>query len=542
MSWPNIRTPAEKNKIMKTATYKITRNFGTDKVSKFVNEKTDNLLINYVYSFLLVISITLIFILLNPKIIHWFIIPAMFCGTLTGTDVIRWLRGSYDSFDPKGFIGLAIFYGWFIVPLLHAYLDVYQISIYKITFNSMAEFKDAMGIVLIINACGLFLYKICQRWSFNRVKNVGNRWKVIYGRVLPVLGILGLISFCAQIYFSFGIRGTIKAAGDIYEGSKGWGIFLMFGDALPILIFAAIIMWSGKPEKTRSWLPVIIFLAFAAILQFFWVGLRGSRSATVVGVFWAVGLVHHYWRKLKPGFLLLGLIILFIFLYLYGIFYKTTHHRKSLLEIQSLEDIQRQEKITGGVHGKYSILLGDLTRVGIQAEVAKSIMESKTNYKFRYGLTYLEASVRLIPSAVWKVILSGDLSFKDNWNKGKAYIDLTEGEGHYHPIYHHSSQAFGLSGEAMLNFGLIGAPLLWVLYGILVGWVRRKQVSLSSHDTRWVMMPLLTYVLISIPVADMDGIIFTLFKSGFLVFLATILWSRKLKIASGRNESVNFAS
>src|ERR1700723_1762590 len=56
---------------------------------------------DYLLAGTVVIFSTLIFVFWNRAVIHWFVIPAMVCGVLIGVDVIRWLRGRLDFFDPK---------------------------------------------------------------------------------------------------------------------------------------------------------------------------------------------------------------------------------------------------------------------------------------------------------------------------------------------------------------------------------------------------------------------------------------------------------
>src|ERR1700723_96184 len=74
---------------------------------------------DYLIATALVFLSTLIFLLWNRAVIHWFIVPVMLCGVLTGVDIVRWLPGRLDLFDPGTIIACIAFYLFFISPLLH---------------------------------------------------------------------------------------------------------------------------------------------------------------------------------------------------------------------------------------------------------------------------------------------------------------------------------------------------------------------------------------------------------------------------------------
>jgi len=102
---------------------------------------------NYLLAAALIAAITFAIILSGPKtMIHWFILPAMACGLLTGADLVRWLRGEIDPFDPKGLVGLILFHGWFLAPLLTVYWDLYGAGL-----NLSADPRIWVGGACLIN-------------------------------------------------------------------------------------------------------------------------------------------------------------------------------------------------------------------------------------------------------------------------------------------------------------------------------------------------------------------------------------------------------
>jgi hypothetical protein len=472
---------------------------------------------NYLIAGVAVAVIALAFILASPKeMVHWFILPAMACGILMGSDVVRWLRGLMDPFDPKGLIGLVIFYGFFIAPMFHVLWNTYG-------FDYTGDPRHWLGVVGCANFLGLVFYKLAQRWSFKRTAPVTTVWQLVPSRMLPILATFTVIACTAQFYFYFVVlrRGGAMAG---FEAARGYGWLLMLGDPLLILLLTGFICWTSTPRHDRNWLLIAMTLAIAALAQLIWSGLRGSRSTFVVGVFWTVGLMHYYWRRLRPVHLLLGLACLVPFLYVYG-FYKSGGWR-AVKALEWGESLERLERRTG--RDIYGVLLGDLARADVQARIANGVAEGLNDYRLRYGLTYVAALSKLVPSFAWQE-LAGSLSFKDQWGKSKAFVDLNEGKGRYHPIYYPCSRVFGLSGEAMLNFGLAGVPLIWLIFGLTVGWLRRKRETLSAQDTRWPLLLFLFYVVMLATVSDLDNMVFTVVKGGLAVFFCIFLWSRRGK-------------
>jgi len=113
-------------------------------------------------------------------------------------------------------------------------------------------------------------------------------------------------------------------------------------------------------------------------------------------------------------------------------------------------------------------------------------------------------------------------------SESKAFVELDEGKGKYHVKYRRASKVYGLTGEAMLNFGLLGAPIIWLLFGFVVGWIRRKSDTFSNLDSRWAAMPLVTYWMLNMPRSDLDNFIFGFFRSGLIPLVCIYLWSYKV--------------
>jgi hypothetical protein len=467
-----------------------------------------------------VILTSILFMLSEPQTFHWFIIPAMVCGVLVGGDLVRWLRGSLDPFDPKGLVGLILFFGYFLAPLLHVYWNTYGRG-----FHFTGDFRTWLGLAGSLNALGVLCYKLTQRWSYQRTGRVRSLWKLLRGRSLLFLFPALIIGVSAHAFFYLKWSAAIGTA-DPQEMLKGSGWLLMLGEALPTLLFFWIISRTPAPKLNRSWLTVAGSLAFLAGVDFLWLGLRGSRSAFVVAMLIAVMLVHFYWRRLRAVHLLLALALFLPFMYFYG-FYKGLG-LKAVEALQSVDSLFFLEKKTR--RNFQYMLLGDLARADVQARIANEIIEK--DYRLRYGLTYLASFSMLIPSAFWEELME-DASFRDRWSKGYAFIELNESEAKASREYPKSSRIYGLTGEAMLNFGVIGVPLAWVLYGLAMGYFRKKLQTMAPGDSRWSFTPLIIAAMAAVPILDLDIIIFMLVKGGFLLFAFAYFCSRQEKMGQG---------
>lgn len=71
-----------------------------------------------------------------------------------------------------------------------------------------------------------------------------------------------------------------------------------------------------------------------------------------------------------------------------------------------------------------------------------------------------------------------------------------------------SSRVYGLSGEALLNFGPLGVGPMFAIYGGLLGWYRRKLASWDALDARLFLAPFFTILFVAGLVYDSDNLVF----------------------------------
>ena len=84
---------------------------------------------DYGVAALLTGGVLLAFLRATERAEHWFVVPVAACGILAGADIVRWLRGRQDLFDPRTIIACLAFYGFFIAPLLHVLWDLVHVAL-----------------------------------------------------------------------------------------------------------------------------------------------------------------------------------------------------------------------------------------------------------------------------------------------------------------------------------------------------------------------------------------------------------------------------
>ena len=87
---------------------------------------------------------------------------------------------------------------------------------------------------------------------------------------------------------------------------------------------------------------------------------------------------------------------------------------------------------------------------------------------------------------------------------------------------------YGLAGEAMLNFGLVLAPLAFFILGLATARTKMLMVNLVPNDSRLLLLPYLINLCVLILVADSDNILYFFIVNGSLPFAVLFLSSKIL--------------
>jgi hypothetical protein len=483
-----------------------------------------NLRGDYLIAASFVILFTLIFVLWNRVVLHWFIIPVMLCGVLTGVDVVRWLRGRLDLFDPRTVIACIAFYLFFISPLLHVAWDSFGAGYDLILFGDWRPWLAGMA---VLNVLGLIAYRLVHNWAFRESKASLKRWEINRAKFYPAFAICLSCSIAAVIAFLWQLGG-IEGLLDAYEYNpdafvgKGWLLVLAW--PLAVLSFIIlVVMWTDPHRNDRRRLALgMVLLSLAGISHFLLLGWFGSRGTTVWAIFWMAGIVHYRFRKLSPALTASGAIFLIGFMYFYG-FYK--EQKRASLEVLRSPVMWLQP--TGyGRDFKY-LMLGDLARSDSDAYILHNLTKDPGDYNYRWGLTYAGSLAILIPKNFWPDRPDFKIEAGTEAQLGKA-------------TSWRSLRTYGLGGEAMLNFGPWGVVPAFALFGAVVGWYRRKLKSWDPSDSRMLIAPFFCILSVIVLVGDSDNLVYAVLTEAVLIAIALFASSDRIPSEAGKTNIEGF--
>jgi hypothetical protein len=469
-----------------------------------------------VLSCLLTGGVTIAFLLSSPAFRDWFIFPIYLCGAVIGIDAINWARGRLRLFDPVGIVGAFGVYFFFLAPLLHVRWDSYLLYV-----TPPVDWRPWLGRMAWLNLAGILAYaagrRLANRWG--SPPGARSLWQFERETFRPLLVLALVITFCCQIvvYASFGgISGYIAAFSNTLDGAaafQGMGWFFMISESFPLFLmigFAAHTRWSGKQ---RTWLAIGAVILLFIVIKIFFGGLRGSRANYVWPLFWLVGVVHLWVREIPRKFVLAAVACLILFMYSYGYYKSFGADSLTVLRgggAQSAADGRTMQ----------TTLLGDLGRADVQAFLLYrfTASESGSDYGVGWGRTYLGTAVILVPQRVWP---------DRPPSKVKEGTEALFGRMAWSATAFRASNAYGLAGETMLNFGPVAVPLAYFLLGVVVGVVRRWSAGLDRRDSRVLLVPFLVSLCLYLIVWDSDVVLYYVITTGLLPFLFIALTSRK---------------
>jgi hypothetical protein len=478
---------------------------------------------------LIAVSVCLVivcgFLAASPACFHWFIVPVFMVGVISAGEVVRWVRGRTNVFSPPALIAAAVFYSCFITPLMHVALDVWMAYIVP-----PDDWRPWLGIMGILNAIGLLLYKAVLSYKLRRTTARADRWSIHFGRFTVVVLLAMCVSAFVQIYLLRALGGY-KGTLDLFltslhtgeDSMAGLGWTAVIGESFPMLLVLAYAVVATRQGFLKNWACLACMLAAVFALQLIIGGYRGSRGNTVWTMIWAVGIIHLWLRSIPRTAMWICLGGLCLFMYIGG-FYKAAGI-EGLDAVPDREARQLLETKSGRTVA--TLLLADFDRSDVQAFAVFSQLTYGADYAF--GRTYIGTAALLIPKALW----SERPPSKLKWTTETEY-----GKGSYPFV--RSSRVYGLMGETMLNFGFLGAPLGFVALGFLVSWVEGLMLGLHTSDSRVLMLPLLILLCVIALMCDTDNVLWVLIKHGGLPLLVIALSSqRSLGCVANRNGNID---
>jgi hypothetical protein len=469
---------------------------------------------------------------INERMCHWFVIPVFVCGLLIGPDALRWLRGKYDLFDPKGLVGALGWHLFFLAPLLFIRWNMEMLHV-----DNPPDWRPWVGYLSILNVVALVTYQKFQSIGFHRpVPNKRTQWIIDARYAPPLFLVFGAVALMAQAYYFLrmgGIAGIVETASQTREtgrlaGPLGLGLFQIAGQSLPMIALICLtLIRASLRRKQASFVTIVVLLFLLTVIQFLLAGFIGSRSATVWPLFWMAGIVHYFWRPIGRRSAYIGLVVLGLFMYIYG-FYKEGGPKAIEMLATGKASFSTLESATDRTLDR--LVISDLSRVDVQSyELYK--LRNSTDYTYRWGKTYVSAVISYVPSWIWK-------SKPPDTEKVVAGTDLLLGGRTYSPgdRFRNAAWVYGLGGEAMLNFGFLAVPLPFAIWGFLMGRYRRAVLTWRSKDARKLLAPFATLLLVVALFSDLDDLINLFLYTGGFVVLLVFLSSKRVAPSFSREK------
>lgn len=475
---------------------------------------------SWVISVYLCTFVVIGFVVSSDDFWHWFVLPVLCCGILISKEAVDWIRGRLNIFDPVGIIGLLGFHFFFLAPLLHVYLD------YWLEYVVLPpDMRGWLGKMAMINVIGLLLYRISKKSGEPQPRTKLSQEKTIWTidrkrfLIFMPLALLTVMMLQIVVYQKFGgLLGYIQAYDSQSDQTlpfrnHGW-LFTM-SESFPILAMMTFAILKQKKTSYPSWFSLFLILGVYLILQMLFGGLRGSRSNTIWGLFWAVGIIHFWIRPVSKKVVLTGLIFLVVFMYFYG-FYKGAG-LDALKAFEGSESRKKLEEKTDRTFNK--VILGDLARSDVQAFMLYRLLSPESDYEYALGRTYFGDMAILVPRFIWPDRPPAKVKEGTEIMSGRAYI----------PGVRDASNVYGLAGEAMLNFGPFVVPFMYLLFGFFIRTMRTFFYALDYADSRLFLVPFFVNLCFVILAGDLDNIIFFLVKNGAVpIFVIMLVSTRKL--------------
>ena len=463
------------------------------------------------------------FLVASAAMAHWFVVPVWFCGVLIGRDAVDWFRNRLSLFDPAGIIGLIGVHFFFLAPLLHVAWDSWMLYV-----EPPPDWRPWLGGMAVVNAAGLLLYRAAREKGRRRRPGaagaVGRELDTT--KLLFVAGCGMAVSGGLQVWV-YATHGGILGYVDAFTESvglpvaqtafAGMGWIFTLSESFPILAMLAFAVVARRMRIGRTWAVILAVLIGYFALKLLFGGLRGNRSNTIWGLFWAVGIIHLWVRPLSKRLIIAGLCVLVAFMYLYGFYKGLGRDVVAVYEAGALDEVgQKLDRTFKG------LVLGDLGRADVQAFLLYRLSRPDRDYTYAWGRTYLGTAALLIPRRIWPErpptkVLEG--------------TEAQTGVGSYDEETWVSSKVYGLAGETMLNFGPLPVVVAYLVFGAVVGRLQRFHSRLRPGDARLLAYPFVLNLCFTVLLNDSDVLLFMLIKDGLVPL--SVLWFASRVVTRG---------
>lgn len=438
--------------------------------------------------------------------IDFILVPVSICGLLCMNKILKCisLPESYNNISLS--VWIFSFISSFIAPIINISSNIWTSYLYP----EPVDWLPYATIVSFVYLIGLIIYERVLSKPLN-IKEFKTIW-IPRKNAFKILIALMTVSLAAQVYVyaSFGgILGYMMAYTDsessINSAFSGMGAFFILSELFPYLFLIAIVLKLNNKNLSMFKQLLLIFILFCVVM--FFGGLRGSRSNTVLFMTMSLIALHRFVFKLSKVHLVLLVIGFFSFMYIGRIYKNSGMNMIKNGQIESLE----KKKNTNFVE---EVIIGDLSRYSINAyELYR--LEGNTNYKYRYGQTYLWGTLTFIPFGN-RLIKAMNI---DSRSDATNHLFLTE----------KNSRILGVYGEWLINFGKYTFFIPYLLLAFVLLGIKKYTLKIPKEDIRQILIPVIFVFIPQLLISDSSNIMFFFIKRIFLVWLALYLISNKSK-------------
>lgn len=475
---------------------------------------------NLIFSIIVNAIIIITFSFYNLDNLDYYIVSLSVTGFLVFYHVILYVKKA-DYYSPVGVVSVVMYYFFFIAPLLHINYDYY----YSFFYESYENWFDSYNDWTFLNLIGVVIYYGILHY-FNIFKISPKKKKLISflniskNHFIIIITILLLTSLAFQliIYSKFGGVKNYIVAKEIYglDAYDGLGKYALVAESFPImLVFLLAFMYRNR-VVVPYWEVIVIIVAFI-IVKFFFGGFSGSRSNIVWSLFWCVGIITFFIKKIGIKFYLISLLSLVAFMLVYGVYKKHGTEFINVVQSEGIKSNNYKNENTNSV--LLMSLMTDFSRADIQTFSIYSQSDG-TYENLRLGETYLASILIFLPKSI--------VDFERKSIPGAELLHGVEGM--------QTTRVFGMVGEFIINFPYQLYPILFVLFAFITKKSELFYLKLEKRDVRLLIVPFFTNLSFVLLISDSDNVMFFMLKNGVIPILFVLFMGRYLS-TSARDRS-----
>lgn len=492
--------------------------FSDDKLAKkFTRTANGRLLPSFFIGLLLFIICSLALRLFSTDLTWHFLIITSFTAAFASADFIDACRGRRDFFSPRAITSILMVLSVYIAPVVHILLEAYPRFV-----NLPTDMVEAFTALATLQLVGLFFYFLVLRLPLREDPTVYLKSASAARSTAPAKSfrvwiiLLAFMSLALFIYTVMYLGGPQSwLVGQLNRSERGVlpGVILTLAEAFPLLFFIGYCLYLKTSSLSSTELKKRLLVAFAllVLVTFLTSGLRGSRASLVWPALSGLVMIHLLFFKVRSRVLAVIALIGIVFAGVYDIYKKTGPEGLEQLQGGSVESLN---DYVGYSFGPTQLLLGDFSRTAEQAII---LDRWKTqSFDPYWGLTYLGDIIAFIPGAERVEALP---------SKSVAGTEVFYGEGSSWTREKLSTRIYGLQGEALMNFGPLGAVMIFVPYAFVVRWVERafSRAKAGRSEGSAVFVPLLLPATALLFLSDLDNVVNNLTSIFILPALAAVL-------------------